>query len=347
MSKDVALATLERAERMLASVSTIAEANEAESVAAAAERYATKMRLGTASLNHAAALKSRVRILRADLVDQGQSRGEIATPGGNPSLRKGCLLKSLGLTDKQVAEDRLLRDTYGPAGIAEAERDATARDIELTTTRLIKDARAGHRRDDVAAARKTYAVPEGIDVRIGPFADVLADIEDGTVDLILTDPPYAAEAVRLYAQLAEWAAAKLKPGGSLIAYCGQSTLPDVLDATRPHLRYWWMLAVEHSAGQRLPGKFVIAEWKPAVWLVRDKRAHKRLVSDRLRPGTKPDQSEHRWAQDAAQLVPLIEQLTDPGDLIVDPFAGTGGFGIVAAGMNRKWVGADLGTAVAA
>ena len=36
------------------------------------------------------------------------------------------LLSDLGLTRKQVAEDRLLRDTYGPAGIAEAERDATA-----------------------------------------------------------------------------------------------------------------------------------------------------------------------------------------------------------------------------
>lgn len=220
-----------------------------------------------------------------------------------------------------------------------------SRDDEgVTTKAVLSRVKIQTRRDDVAAQRRTYSVPDNVDVRFGEFETVLSDVADGSVDLVLTDPPYAADAVDLYGRLAEWSARKLKPGGSVIAYCGHATTPDVLDQMRQHLRYWWLISVEHATAQRLPGKFVMAEWKPAVWFVNGSRANQRLVGDRLRHTKGADQSEHRWAQDGAQLVPLLEQLTDPGDLVVDPFAGTGAFGTVAVGMGREFVGADLGTA---
>ena len=38
---------------------------------------------------------------------------------------------------------------------------------------------------------------------------------------------------------------------------------------------------------------------------------------------------------------LIEHLTEPGELIVDPFAGTAHWGEIAANMGRRWLGADV------
>jgi hypothetical protein len=36
-----------------------------------------------------------------------------------------------------------------------------------------------------------------------------------------------------------------------------------------------------------------------------------------------------------------EHLTEPGELIIDPFAGTGTWGTIAASMGRRWLGADV------
>jgi DNA modification methylase len=37
----------------------------------------------------------------------------------------------------------------------------------------------------------------------------------------------------------------------------------------------------------------------------------------------------------------FEPLTDPGDLVVDPFCGSGEWGHIIAAMGRRWIGADV------
>lgn len=50
-------------------------------------------------------------------------------------------------------------------------------------------------RDDLADLRSVPETPDTLlsDIRLGDFRSVLADIPDGSIDLILTDPPYPAE----------------------------------------------------------------------------------------------------------------------------------------------------------
>jgi len=38
---------------------------------------------------------------------------------------------------------------------------------------------------------------------------------------------------------------------------------------------------------------------------------------------------------------FIEYLTDPGDMVMDPFAGSNTTGQVAEGLKRKWVGVEV------
>ena len=90
----------------------------------------------------------------------------------------------------------------------------------------------------------------------------MESVPDESVALILTDPPYNAESVPLYGDLARHAARVLMPGGSLVAYAGQHAFIDVLPRVAAHLRYWWVFALRHSGGTALlKGKRVFVAWK--------------------------------------------------------------------------------------
>jgi DNA modification methylase len=110
-----------------------------------------------------------------------------------------------------------------------------------------------------------------------------------------------------------------------------------------HLRYWWTLALVHKHGaQQLPGKWVMIEWKPVVWFVKDHRSGRLYVADRM-SGSKPRKDLHEWAQGVDEVSYLIEQLTDAGQLVVDPFAGSGSFGYAAIELGRHFIGAENGS----
>jgi hypothetical protein len=54
-----------------------------------------------------------------------------------------------------------------------------------------------------------------------------------------------------------------------------------------------------------------------------------------------DKTAHEWGQGSGGVGVFIEHLTDPGEVIIDPFAGTMTWGKIAHGMGRRWVGADI------
>jgi len=187
---------------------------------------------------------------------------------------------------------------------------------------------------------------EDLDIRAGDFRDVLVDVEPGTVALVLTDPPYPEEYLPLWAELGKFSSGALADGGSLIAYCGQSIMPRALSLLEPYLRYWWTIALLHQHGTAMiPGKWVSAGWKPLLWFVKDYRAGRSMLADRIE-GTAPRKTiatgdDGTWAQSSSELEPIISALTNPGDLIVDPFAGSGSTGIAALRFGRQFIGADV------
>jgi 16S rRNA G966 N2-methylase RsmD len=216
---------------------------------------------------------------------------------------------------------------------------------ELDVKRADRMARARQEEAERWETNAAEAEAAGIDppeIRLGDFREVLRDIPDGSVALVLTDPPYAEEYLPLWDDLGAFAARVLRPGGSLVAYSGQAMLPAVLASLGRHLRYWWTLSLRHRHGpHQLAGKWVINRWKPLLWFVRQRLGSSCYVDDEI-DGSRPRKELHGWAQGDVEIEPLILALTDPGDLIVDPFAGSGTVGVAATRLGRRFIGAEAG-----
>jgi hypothetical protein len=241
-----------------------------------------------------------------------------------------------GKVNERNRSNRGSDDTYDQQQNTTPERNRSAQPpsaLQRSAGEVAKHADTAARKDKAAAqtkakreaSRTAGPLPDGMDLRHGDAREVLADIEPESVALVLTDPPYGDEAEPLYQWLAEWAAKALIPGGSLICYTGQSRLNRDMRILDSHLRYWWTLAMMHDQSQRLAGKFVIAGYKPVLWYVKENRRGRTLVPDVLKPPAR-DKDLHNWAQGEGGVSALIEHLAEPGELVADPFAGTGTWG---------------------
>jgi DNA modification methylase len=172
-------------------------------------------------------------------------------------------------------------------------------------------------------------------------AEIHNHVEPGSLDAIITDPPYPREFLSVYTDLAEFAAYALKPGGSLIAMVGQSYIPEVLDRLREHLTYHWV-ACYYVPGDttKLWHRNIGASWKPLLWFVKGKYVGQ-WVKDVVFMGRRKDKRHHEWGQPVDDMADIIEHFTQPGQLICDPFLGGGSTAIASLMCERGFVGCDI------
>jgi hypothetical protein len=207
---------------------------------------------------------------------------------------------------------------------------------------LITQARTDERREKVKKARRAGGDQN---ILVGDMGILWDRLKDNSVDLFLTDPVYTD--VLAYERLAELAAAKLKPGGLCLAYAGQMYLPQVLAALGKHLRYWWTFAVVYDQ-LILPiyPRHIKNRWKPVVAFAKPplQPAPAWLLDGVVGAGR--DKEYHVWGQQEAEAVYLIEHLTKPGALVIDPYAGGAAFLAAAKATNRRWLATERDEATA-
>lgn len=179
-------------------------------------------------------------------------------------------------------------------------------------------------------------------VRQGCGIELMSKLPVGKATLVLTDPPYANKYEDLYEKLAREAARILRPGGSLVTLCGHDQILRVGTAMSRHLRFWWPVGMLHTSLKRLPGKWVCIQGKPGLWFVNSRRFPNdtECPIDYMQGGGK-DKRFHKWGQPVSWFAHWIERLSQPGNLIVDPFMGGGTTGIAALLSGRKFLGADI------
>lgn len=177
----------------------------------------------------------------------------------------------------------------------------------------------------------------------GDFRDIASDIPDDSVDLIFTDPPYDRAFLPTYAHLGLVAERVLKPGGSLVTYLGSLHLPAVCRYLEDAgLRFLWPMCVLHTGADLQMREYGIRNgWKPLLWFVKGSNRcdPTRIVRDVI--VSKQEKSHHDWQQAEADAAHCIEALTDPGELVFDPFCGGGTTAAVCKKLGRKWLTCDI------
>lgn len=202
---------------------------------------------------------------------------------------------------------------------------------------------------EAKAERKAFVLPDAMppemcrlhcaDIRDG----LKKMIPDGSVDFVITDPPYPKEYIPLYYDLSVVAYRVLKPGGSLIVMCGQSYLPEVIRNLGAVLNYHWCMAYITPGGQspQLFHKKVNTFWKPVLWFTKGDYSGDYIGDVLKSPPNDNDKRFHEWGQSLGGMKDIVERFTNPGDVILDPFLGGGTTGVAAVTTGRRFIGVDI------
>lgn len=174
-----------------------------------------------------------------------------------------------------------------------------------------------------------------------------------TVDLVVTDPPYF---VRYQDRTGRTIANDedpvsvldaftdiyrlLKPNTFCISFYGWNRADAFVRAWRqaglqPVGHLVWHKGYASSTG------FLRARHEQAYLLAKGRPAKPSDALDDVRPWKYTGNVRHPTEKDVSILRPLIECFSKPGDLVMDPFAGSGSTLVAAAMASRRYLGVEL------
>jgi len=256
--------------------------------------------------------------------------------------------KAIGVSGRSVSRAKALQkladtdDDVVP--IVEAVKAGTLplKTAEAQAKRITKQKEEQTARVIIMAEVPSDATGEHWRMYVGDFRDRLAELPNGSVDLIVTDPPYPQEFQHLWSDLAKHASRVLVPQGILVALTGKIQLPQVMTRLGEHLQYGWMysqpLPGSHS---RILARHTLQAWKPWLAYSNGEWPSGRIDwhPDVLNPSARA-KDLYRWQQDPEPARMLIDSLCPPGGTVLDPFTGTGSYGFLAIEMGRKFIGVE-------
>jgi len=210
----------------------------------------------------------------------------------------------------------------------------------------LKEVRKDEKKEEIKAERE-LAATVGKDIntdfifKLGDFEEVLSDIPDGSIDCIITDPPYPKEFIECWSKLSRFAARVLKPNGFCIAYSGQYNLPEVINRMSKNLDYYWTFCVYHEGQTQIVNAVnLICRWKPVLIFQNGRSKISNTIQDYF-ISEQREKSGHDWQQSVSGISYLIDMFTHVDDLIVEPFAGSGTTVIAARKMGRRIIAAEI------
>lgn len=183
--------------------------------------------------------------------------------------------------------------------------------------------------------------------------DVMRAFDRGSVDFILTDPPYITryrgrdgrtvandDNVRWLKPAFNQMHRVLKTGGFCVSFYGWNKVDLFIDAWR-------------AAGFRVVGHLVFRKKyaSSSCFLRYEHEQAYLLAKGEVTPPAHPisdvidfaytGNKLHPTQKPIEALCPLIDAFTQPGELVLDPFCGSGSTLVAAQQLGREWTGIEL------
>ena len=177
----------------------------------------------------------------------------------------------------------------------------------------------------------------------GDFRDFIQEIGEGSVDLVLTDPVY--ENLRDYRVLLHLSWLKLAPDSAVLMFA--STTKEALirheaDLLVPVMQYTYTLNyIVRAKPAKLRG-YNLYTWRtPVLWYRKGKGFPHRAIPDTYITSNAVPDGGHRWNKNVGVLQYWIEAFTEPGDLVLDPFCGSGSVAAACKRSGRAHISIDI------
>jgi site-specific DNA-methyltransferase (adenine-specific) len=190
----------------------------------------------------------------------------------------------------------------------------------------------------------------------------LAAREPASAQLVVFDPPYAVgtpvrgredgAAGSVFAPFGfihralQETARVLVPGGVGVMFADWKRMPDLLymasiSGLRPSTCIAWVRSRPGTGG------LFRSAWDPIQIVARGvPRANDRAAVRNVIEADYDTKRTHPYGKPAKIFREIFARSCQPGDLVIDPFAGSGVTKIVAAEMSLKWAGCDVDPAFA-
>lgn len=179
-------------------------------------------------------------------------------------------------------------------------------------------------------------------VTTGDARKLIKLIENESIDLIFTDPVY--ERVKDYRWLARTAMRTLKPNSACLAWVSKNKLSQCQAAmsTPSGLIFETILFYTVVAKQVRPiFLYGFMNWTtPCLVFAKGTYKCKPFLVDTFRDTT-PTQNKFDWQKNTAVLEHWLKAFSKPGDLVLDPFAGSGSLGIACKQTGRRYIGFEI------
>ncbi|PHS05218.1 MAG: hypothetical protein COA78_15535 [Blastopirellula sp.] len=199
---------------------------------------------------------------------------------------------------------------------------------------------AAKRKKKLSEVKTVNVLPANIDVQHCDFRNL--QVEDGSVDLILTDVIWSLSARKDWLALSECAKKWLKPKGLFVSLIGSETLPDFLDEIRTHLHYQTMGAMVYKAPKMSVDGRLFKQLTPFVIAsnCKEKLDLGGLIDALFPKDANKDYFDMQ--QPISPMVDLTRALSKAGDVVVDPHLGSGTNGVADMRVGqRNFIGCDI------
>jgi len=169
---------------------------------------------------------------------------------------------------------------------------------------------------------------------VGDCLDVMRQMPDGCVDAVITDPPYGmkkADWDMVIVPVASWLP-KARQLGPVSVFTG---VKGTFDYPKPD---WIMACVRQGSTQRSGKLRGFNNWEPILLY-----GVERLANDVIAVSNLPDKSSagHPTPKPLGLMLKLLQRLTRRGDIIFDPFMGSGTTAVAAKKLGRHYFGCDI------
>jgi hypothetical protein len=297
------------------------------------------------------AVSKRLRQIGAEKTEAERSRvmaltraGVLLGPGEHGGDRRSFNFESAKLKQAEMQRryrERLLADY--PNVVKREMAKPT-----VTLNRVVTACRFARSENEKTAAAELVPV-----VEYGDACSWLAEQDD--CDLLFTDPPYSTDVPDVYAFANEWlplALKKVKPTGRAYVCIGAypAELHAYLSVPAPNLTLANILVwtYRNTLGPSLNLDYKL-NWQAILYyrgteaapLDSPKMTEQFSVADINAPDGRLGDRLHAWQKPSELAERFVRHATKPGQLVLDPFAGTGTFLAAAARLGRVARGCDL------